>query len=1044
MLARSLMPAAARRLLLISLFVFLGISFLARTSSPPVEAAGGSGPSIWLTQAEIDSLPMSGPGWDNVYSAAQENTSNPDFSDQSHDTDVNLMAKALVYARTGDTRYRNEAIDTIMASIDTEGGATALAVARNTTATVIAADLINLSDNPSEDAQFRAWIDQLRTTDLSGRTLISTHEGRPNNWGTHAGSSRIAIDLYLGDTADLAEAARIFEGYLGNRDVYAGFKYGDDLSWQCDPDKPVGVNPVGCTIDGHPVDGVVPDDQRRGGNFQWPPPQENYAWGALQGAVAQAYMLSRVGYPAWDWEDQAIRRAVVWLHDYADFPARGDDEWQPWMVNWAYGTDFPAPSPAGAGKLVGWTDWTHADAGPPSTNQHVLTVNIGGSGTVDLNPPGGVYNDGTVVTLEARPGPGYMFAGWGGDLGGTANPESLRMSRDRSVTATFVQDSPTQQYTLDVTITGNGTINLNPPGGLYDEGTQVTLQATADPGWIFAGWGGELSGSASPVTVLMDADKNVSATFIQPSTGGGAVKYEETVSGGSSDSGSVSTSTSLKGVAGHLYIAAISTKAYRDVVAVSGMGLSWMEFQAQCSGRNATGMEIWYAIGAPNGDGVVTALLGGSVPREAVISVSRYSGVDSGVPIGAFTSANTNGYDGACSNGSDTDSYSVNLSAASNNAVIYSAVAIRGRSHEPGAGFTELVEMSGVAGIAVQDKQMSAPASVNADGSFYDRTVDWAVIALEIRAGDSSGSTKHSLSVNTSGSGSVSLNPAGGVYDDGDVVTLEAVPAPGWRFTGWSGHLSGTTNPTTLTMGGNRSVTATFVEDSGGGGGGTVTHEETKTGGSSNTGSVSTFFPLTAAEGHLYVAAISTRMYRATPIEVVSIGGLSLDWQRFETQCGGRNTTGIEIWYALGRSGSDGIVTANLSGNVLNAVIAVSRYSGVDTDNPIGAIVTANTNGTGDDTCVDGIDSASYSANLTTGAGESVVYSAVAMRRRSHTPGAGFTEQAEASQGSGGRTAGIAVQDRSADPFSSVTVNGSFDKDVDWALIAFEIRPGSG
>jgi hypothetical protein len=57
-----------------------------------------------------------------------------------------------------------------------------------------------------------------------GRTLISTHEQRPNNWGTHAGASRVAASAHIGDDADVARAAAVFKGFLGDRASYAGFK----------------------------------------------------------------------------------------------------------------------------------------------------------------------------------------------------------------------------------------------------------------------------------------------------------------------------------------------------------------------------------------------------------------------------------------------------------------------------------------------------------------------------------------------------------------------------------------------------------------------------------------------------------------------------------------------------------------------------------------------------------------------------------------------------------------------------------------------------
>ena len=60
---------------------------------------------------------------------------------------------------------------------------------------MLAADFIDLSSaDPSFDQNtFRPWLRTVLTEDLSGKTLVSTHEGRPNNWGTHAGAARAAV-----------------------------------------------------------------------------------------------------------------------------------------------------------------------------------------------------------------------------------------------------------------------------------------------------------------------------------------------------------------------------------------------------------------------------------------------------------------------------------------------------------------------------------------------------------------------------------------------------------------------------------------------------------------------------------------------------------------------------------------------------------------------------------------------------------------------------------------------------------------------------------
>ena len=104
---------------------------------------------------------------------------------------------------------------------------------------------------------------------------------RPSNWGAHAGASRAAIAVYLGDRVELEKTARVLKGYLGDRSSYAEFRYRKDVSWQCDQTSPVGLNPAGCTKHGRSIDRVLPDDQRRAGGFRWPPPKENYVYGAL-------------------------------------------------------------------------------------------------------------------------------------------------------------------------------------------------------------------------------------------------------------------------------------------------------------------------------------------------------------------------------------------------------------------------------------------------------------------------------------------------------------------------------------------------------------------------------------------------------------------------------------------------------------------------------------------------------------------------------------------------------------------------------------------
>lgn len=317
---------------------------------------------IWTSREELSKLPMTGPAFQHLKDFADRPAGIPDLKNQDQNNDVLVLAKALMFGRTGDQKYRRVVIDNCLKAIGTERDGRTLALGRNLAPYVIAADLVELESE--QDGRFRQWLRDVLTEELDGRTLVSTHEDRPNNWGTHAGAARAAVAVYLNDFAELERAAMVFKGYLGDRSSYASFNYGD-LSWQADAKAPVGINPKGATREGHSIDGVMPDDMRRGTEFQWPPKRTNYPWEALQGALVQAEILHRAGYKSWEWEDRALLRAVSFLYELKWDP-EGDDQWTPWLINYRYGTNFPTRCPVRFGKSMGWTDWTHSGTAPSS------------------------------------------------------------------------------------------------------------------------------------------------------------------------------------------------------------------------------------------------------------------------------------------------------------------------------------------------------------------------------------------------------------------------------------------------------------------------------------------------------------------------------------------------------------------------------------------------------------------------------------------------------------------------------------------------------
>jgi hypothetical protein len=157
-----------------------------------------------------------------------------------------------------------------------------------------------------------------------------------------------------------------------------------------------------------------------------------------------------------------------------------------------------------------------------------LTVKVEGdaAGTVTSSPAGincgsdcsEIYEFGTGVTLTATPSGGAAFAGWSGACTGSSSTCTLEMNGPKSVTATFT-NKPV--LTVSKSGTGTGTVTSSPSGincgtdcsEPYNEGTSVTLTASAAANSTFAGWTAACSGSGLTCNVTMNVSKEAIATF---------------------------------------------------------------------------------------------------------------------------------------------------------------------------------------------------------------------------------------------------------------------------------------------------------------------------------------------------------------------------------------------------------------------------------------------------------------------------------------------------------------------------------------------------
>ncbi len=201
------------------------------------------------------------------------------------------------------------------------------------------------------------------------------------------------------------------------------------------------------------------------------------------------------------------------------------------------------------------------------------------------------------------------------------------------------------------------------------------------------------------------------------------------------------------------------------------------------------------------GSRTITVTMQGAVDGISAGAVSL-AGASQTAPQAAATGVDTSG----------ADSISTSITSPAGNSWIVDVVGSgNSGSFTAAAGQTERVDIaaSGMTG-AMSTKALTAAGAT---------TLGWAHNGANrlahslVSLAPSGGTTPNTftLTTNVSGSGSVSRNPNAASYSAGTVVTLTANPAAGFRFSGWSGDLTGSASPTTITMSANRTVTATFT-----------------------------------------------------------------------------------------------------------------------------------------------------------------------------------------------------------------------------------------
>ena len=134
-----------------------------------------------------------------------------------------------------------------------------------------------------------------------------------------------------------------------------------------------------------------------------------------------------------------------------------------------------------------------------------------GSGTTTGD---GSFAPGANATVVATPEPGFRFVNWtdNGGIVSTNASYTLAMDVNHSLVANFTLDVPQWVITTTTAPLAGGTVAGD---GTYDDGSNVTLTATANAGYSFTNWteGGTNVSSSASYTFVAGIDRDLVANF---------------------------------------------------------------------------------------------------------------------------------------------------------------------------------------------------------------------------------------------------------------------------------------------------------------------------------------------------------------------------------------------------------------------------------------------------------------------------------------------------------------------------------------------------
>jgi hypothetical protein len=390
-----------------------------------------------------------------------------------------------------------------------------------------------------------------------------------------------------------------------------------------------------------------------------------------------------------------------------------------------------------------------------------------------------------------------------------------------------------QPYSLTVSKggTGGGTVSSAPAGidcgttcsAFFISGTVVTITAIPDATSSFSGWAGAATGTNNSQTIVMDANKSVSAYFTQNS-------YTLNIVKSGSGSGTV-TSTPAGISCGGTCSSAYTAGSTITLTATPAAGSVFTGWTGACSGTGSCEVSMtsaksvaaeftyssntYYADIDGDGYGAGDVILSGTQPPNTSINNQDCDDSSPSVHPGA-TEVCGNSTDEDCSGVLDDCSqfaFTVSKAGSGGGTVTSTPAGLN-------CGTTCSALFPSGSTVTITATPDATSSFSGWSGALTGTTSSQAIVmdgAKNVSATFTRNTYTLSIVKTGSGSGTVTSSPAGiscGIncsasYTAGSSITLTATPDVGSVFTGWTGGCSGT-GTCEVSMTSAKSVTASF------------------------------------------------------------------------------------------------------------------------------------------------------------------------------------------------------------------------------------------